>query len=51
MISFFIMDPTTVAIISIVVAAASEIIGLNPRWKANSVLQVVVQVLRKIFPR
>jgi len=51
MISFFIMDPTTVAIIAVVVAAASEIIGLNPRWKANTVIQVIFQVLRKIFPR
>jgi hypothetical protein len=29
----------------IVIAAASEIIGLNPKWKANSVIQLVFQVL------
>jgi hypothetical protein len=29
----------------IVVAAASEVIGLNPKWKANSVVQLILQVL------
>jgi hypothetical protein len=29
----------------IAVAAASEIIGLNPKWKANSVIQLIFQVL------
>ena len=29
----------------IVVAAASEIIGLNPKWKANSIVQLIFQVL------
>jgi hypothetical protein len=29
----------------IVIAAASEIIGLNPKWKANSVIQLIFQVL------
>jgi hypothetical protein len=29
----------------IVIAAASEIIGLNPKWKANSIVQLVFQVL------
>ena len=29
----------------IVVAAASEVIGLNPKWKANSVVQLIFQVL------
>jgi hypothetical protein len=29
----------------IAVAAASEIIGLNPKWKANSVVQLIFQVL------
>ena len=45
------MDPTTVAIVSVVVAATSEIIGLNPKWKANSIIQVIIGILRKIFPR
>jgi hypothetical protein len=29
----------------IVVAAVSEIIGLNPKWKANSIVQLIFQVL------
>jgi hypothetical protein len=29
----------------IVIAAASEIIGLNPKWKANSIVQLIFQVL------
>jgi hypothetical protein len=29
----------------IVIAAASEIIGLNPKWKANSIIQLIFQVL------
>ena len=29
----------------IAVAAASEIIGLNPKWKANSVVQLIFKVL------
>ena len=29
----------------IAVAAASEIIGLNPKWKANSIVQLIFQVL------
>jgi hypothetical protein len=29
----------------IAVAAASEVIGLNPKWKANSVIQLIFQVL------
>lgn len=44
------MDPTTTAMITIGVAAASEIIGLSP-LKANSILQLVLQFLRLAFPR
>ena len=29
----------------IVIAAVSEIIGLNPKWKANSIVQLIFQVL------
>jgi len=34
----------------IVVTAASEIIGMNPKWKHNSVLQVVMSLLMKLKP-
>jgi hypothetical protein len=45
------MDPTTIAIISIVVASASEVIAYIPSLKANSVLQLIIEILRKVFPR
>jgi hypothetical protein len=35
----------------IVVAAASEVIGLNPKWKANSIIQLVFQVLGLLKPK
>ena len=35
----------------IVIAAASEIIGLNPKWKANSVIQLVFQILKALKPK
>lgn len=35
----------------IAVAAASEIIGLNPKWKANSIVQLVFQILRSLKPK
>ena len=35
----------------ITVAAASEIIGLNPQWKANSIVQLIFQVLRTLKPK
>ena len=38
-------------ILWIVVAAASEIIGLNPKWKANSVVQVVFQLFNLLKPK
>jgi len=44
------MDPSTIAIIAIVVAAASELIALSP-LKENSVAQVIVDLLRTLFPR
>ena len=34
----------------IAVAAASEIIGLNPKLKANSIIQLVLQALYAIKP-
>jgi hypothetical protein len=33
------------------VAAVSEIIGLNPKWKANSIVQLVFQILRTLKPK
>lgn len=44
------MDPATVAIIAVVVAAGSEIIALSP-LKSNSWLQLVMQALRLAFPK
>jgi hypothetical protein len=35
----------------IAVAAASEIIGLNPKLKANSIVQLVFQILRTLKPK
>jgi hypothetical protein len=35
----------------IAVAAASEIIGLNPKLKANSIVQLVFQILRSLKPK
>lgn len=43
------MDPTTLTIIAIVVAAASELIALSP-LKENSVIQVILELLRKVLP-
>lgn len=43
---------STAAIIAIctsVYSLASEIIGLNKKWKSNSVVQVVMGVLGSIF--
>lgn len=44
------MDPATVAIIAVVVAAGSEIIALSP-LKSNSWLQLVMRALRLAFPK
>ena len=35
----------------IVIAAVSEIIGLNPKWKANSIIQLVFQILKALKPK
>lgn len=39
------MDILHSAAFWIVVAAASELIGLNPKLKANSIIQLVFQIL------
>ena len=35
----------------IVVAAASELIALNPKLKANSIIQLVLQILELLRPK
>jgi hypothetical protein len=44
------MDPATTAMIAIGLAAASEIIALSP-LRSNSIIQIVLQVLVKFFPK
>ena len=44
------MDPTTAAVIAILIAAGSEIIGLLP-IKENSWVQLVVKALKILFPK
>ncbi len=44
------MDPTTAAVIAILIAAGSEIIALLP-IKENSWVQLVVKALKIIFPK
>jgi hypothetical protein len=44
------MDPTTVAVISIIIAAGSEIIGVLP-IKSNSWVQLIVKALKLLFPK
>jgi hypothetical protein len=44
------MDPTTAAVVAIVIAAGSEIIALLP-VKENSWVQLIVKALKIIFPK
>jgi hypothetical protein len=44
------MDPTTVAVFAIVVAAGSEIIALLP-IRSNSWVQLILKALRNAFPK
>jgi len=44
------MDPTTTAIVAIVIAAGSEIITLLP-IKENSWVQLIMKVLKMVFPK
>lgn len=46
----FELDPNTMAIIAVAVAAASEIIGMSS-LRANSVIQLLLQFLRIAFPK
>lgn len=46
------MDPITVITVGTAAyALLSEIIGLNPRWKSNSVVQLVMVILGRVFGR
>lgn len=42
---------TIMAIGSATYALLSEIIGLNAKWKSNSVVQVIMGVFNKVFAR
>ena len=44
------MSPETAAIIAIIIAAGSEIIGLSP-LKSNSWIQLILQAARLAFPK
>ena len=44
------MDPTTAAVIAILVAAGSEVITLLP-IKENSWVQLILKVLQAAFPK
>jgi len=44
------MDPTTAAVIAIIVAAGSEIITLLP-IKENSWVQLILKALKVVFPK
>ena len=35
----------------VVVAAASELIGMNPKLKANSIIQLTFQILNLLRPK
>jgi hypothetical protein len=44
------MDPTTAAVVAIVIAAGSEIIALLP-VKENSWVQLIMKALKILFPK
>ena len=44
------MDDQTVAVIAVVVAAGSELIGMS-KLKSNSWIQLLLQALRLVFPK
>lgn len=45
------MDILHSAAFWIVVAAISELIGLNPKLKANSIIQLILQILNMMRPK
>ena len=44
------MDPTTAAVIAIIIAAGSEIIALLP-IKENGWIQLIIKALKVVFPK
>jgi len=44
------MDPTTAAVIAIIIAAGSEIIALLP-IKENGWVQLILKALKVVFPK
>ncbi len=44
------MDPTTAAVVAIIIAAGSEIIALLP-IKENGWVQLIVKALKIVFPK
>lgn len=44
------MDPTTAAVIAIIIAAGSEIIALLP-IKENGWVQLIMKALKIVFPK
>ena len=46
----FLTEPATLlAIGGILVGAASEVIGLNKKWQSNSVVQIIMAGLKRVF--
>jgi hypothetical protein len=45
------MDPTTYAVIAILIAAISEALSLYPGIKANGIVQALLIVARTLFPK
>jgi hypothetical protein len=45
------MDPTTYAVIAIVIAAISEALALYPGVKANGIVQALLIAARTLFPK
>tara|TARA_B100001741_G_C16472223_1_gene560635 strand:- start:334 stop:477 length:144 start_codon:yes stop_codon:yes gene_type:complete len=45
------MSSETLALIAIIVAAASECIALNPKLRSNSVIQLLLAGLSSAFPK
>lgn len=45
------MSAETLAVIAIIVAAASEIIGMNKNLSSNSVVQLILAGLKSAFPK
>jgi hypothetical protein len=44
------MDPTTAAVVAIIIAAGSEIIALLP-IKENGWVQLIIKALKVVFPK